>query len=481
MVSPLAVPWQAEQSQRHRSPHHVTLRHAGMLGLSPPPRRTTIVGPRPVEHADMKLTTLPGLALIASVLLTAPVAAQSLSGVDSVAEGSADETGMTSPLIPARTQDIDPAAEGLYVEFGRGVRLSGNDDRFALTIRGRVQTRATWRANPREPGVEEDDQPEPHDLFFEVRRARLVLLGDLPDQNLQLYIQLGLSSGDLDNERPVPLRDAVVTWTPLRDLNVRVGQMKVNYSRERVISSSALQFADRTIVNAEFNLDRDIGMQLFSNDLFGLDGRLGWQFGIYNGDGRNRGGTGTGLLYVGRLQVNPTGAFPDALVEADLSRSRRARLSLGVTGAHHPRAERVRTNQGALIETGPSPSVHFGADLLFKVAGFSLQTEWLSRTFQTSATLFDAANPPAASRSGMGGFVQTGYVFRRGFELAARYARIWPTDQDSSLVVTNSPALALGQYFLRHDLKLQADYSLVYAEDRPDPVRELRIQLQIFF
>jgi len=429
----------------------------------------------------MSSKTLQGLVLLAFALVVSPAVAQTPGSITPVQEGSGDEAAAPLPLIPDQTEVIDPAAEGLYVEFGRGVRLSGNDDRFALTIRGRVQTRATWRSNPREPGVVEEEQPEPRDIFFEVRRARLVLLGDLPDQNLQLYLQLGLSSGDLDNERPVPLRDAVVTWTPLRDLNVRVGQMKVNYSRERVISSSALQFADRTIVNAEFNLDRDIGMQLFSNDLFGLGGRLAWQLGVYNGDGRNRAGTGTGLLYVARLQFNPTGAFPDALVEADLSRSRRARLSLGVTGARHPRAERERTNQGALIETGPTGATHLGADLLLKVAGFSLQSEWLSRTFDTATVFFDQPDPPAGPRVGMGAFVQAGYVFRRGLEIAARYARIWPGNDNSALVVRDSPAVALGQYFLRHDLKLQADYSLVFSEDRPDPVRELRIQLQFFF
>jgi phosphate-selective porin len=412
------------------------------------------------------LRTLLAFSLVVGAAAASPVHAQS-------AAETPPET--TTPAIQS-------AAEGLYVEFGRGVRLAGEEGGFGLTLRGRVQSRATFRSHL------DDNNPDtpPSDLSFQIRRARLVLLGDLPDQNLQLYMQLGFSSGDLDSTRPVPLRDAVLTWTPTRDVNLRVGQMKVNYSRERVISSSALQFADRSGVNAEFNLDRDVGVQLFSNDLFGLDERLSWQFGAYGGAGRNRTNTGTGLLYVGRLQFNPLGAFSDSLVEADIGRSRQPRLSIGATAGLHADAEGALSNRGALLTFGPQRTTHYGLDVLFKVAGFSLQSEFLVRDVDGPTLVDVAADPTLANvditlgRSGRGLLVQTGYVFAKGYEIAARLATIEPLN-DSDVVASQQPALAFGKYFLRHDLKLQGDYTLLFNDGAADPEHELRVQLQFYF
>ena len=42
------------------------------------------------------------------------------------------------------------------------------------------------------------------------------------------------------------------------------GQTKLPGNRERVYSSQELQFVDRSLVNARFNLDRDVGVQTIS-------------------------------------------------------------------------------------------------------------------------------------------------------------------------------------------------------------------------
>lgn len=445
--------------------HHVALR-AGLV--------TLLLGISGFAAAQQPETDSDGPVAQAPALETeGSASAENDLGETSNAENPPTPT--SAPVVPAALPSPDSEAEGLYVEFGRGVRLGADDGRFRLTIRGRVQTRATVRTSTTEG--------ENADILFEVRRARLVFLGDLPDQNLQFYLQLGLSPGDMDPERPIPLRDAVVTWTPLRDLNLRVGQMKVNYSRERVISSSALQFADRTNVNAEFSLDRDVGIQLFSNNFLGIHDAIGWQFGVYGGAGRNRTEPGTGLLYVGRLQFNPLGTFSDSLVEADLTRSRDARLSLGITAGLHPEARRERTNQGAVLPETVR-AAHYGADLLFKYAGLSLQAEWLMREMTPDSlteTDEDGLETEVVTRSGLGYLVQVGYVFSNGFELAGRYSIVQPVGDDSALVRTAIPMLGVGQYFMRHDLKLQADYAQQYVDGRDTPIHEGRLQLQFFF
>ena len=173
---------------------------------------------------------------------------------------------MWTPCVAFADESAQPpaTADGLEVDFGRGVRLFSADKSFSLTLRGRVQLLAS--------GSFRDDPEHPRDLGFAVRRARLLITGDLPQHDLLLYLQLGLGPSDIEGELPVPLRDWVVAWTRLPSLSLRAGQMKVPYSRERIMSSSALEFVDRTIVNAELNLDRDIGLQLYSNDLGGFVG-----------------------------------------------------------------------------------------------------------------------------------------------------------------------------------------------------------------
>ncbi|MCI0627764.1 MAG: hypothetical protein L0387_39965, partial [Acidobacteria bacterium] len=144
-------------------------------------------------------------------------------------------------------------------------------------------------------------EPESLSSEFMIRRARLDFAGNLFNQNWNYRIQLAFSNLDMEPDRAVPLRDAYVTWSRFRDSNIRMGQMKVPFDRQRVTSSSALQMVDRSIVVDELNLDRDVGIQILSKDFLGL-GRLTYQAGVFGGDGRNRTSDAPGVLWVGRLQ-----------------------------------------------------------------------------------------------------------------------------------------------------------------------------------
>ncbi len=370
----------------------------------------------------------------------------------------------------ARLPVADEKVDGLYVEFGRGVPLTPADSSFSLVLRGRLQLRAGY-AGAEGPA----DEP---DLNFQVRRARLVLLGDVEDRDLQLYLQLGFAPGDLEPDYEVPLRDAVVSWTRSRDLSVRVGQMKVPFSRQRLVSSSALQFADRAEVNAQLNLDRDVGLQLYSNDLFGWDHRLAYQVGVYGGDGRNRVSTGLGLLYVARVQFQPFGGFDDVFTEADLKRSPRPRLSLGAAGAVNDDTPRSRSTHGTVFEEGHDLA-HGAADLLFKWRGWSVQSEalWRGRLQALPAE----ARPETAPRVGWGWMVQTGYLTAGGTEIAGRFTVLEGADDPVALLSRQQAHAALGRYLLAHDLKVQGDFGLTWQPEAFEPVPEARVQLQLFF
>lgn len=372
-----------------------------------------------------------------------------------------------------------PLAEGLDAEFGEGITLRSDDGDFSLTIRGRIQARAQLLHTP-----EDDDTDEDTDLGFLIRRMRLVFLGHLGSPNLQFYIQLGFAPDELENP-PNPIRDAVITWLPTPSFGLRVGQTKVPFNRERVISSSALQLVDRSIVNAELNLDRDIGLQIFHNDLFDLGGRLGVQAGIFGGDGRNRLNEDTGLLYVARVQVQPTGRFDDAYSEADLVRSDTPRLSFGAGFAYNQDAHRRRSTHGAFFQLDEGFDVlHAEVDVAFKWAGFSLLAEVLWRRAlddDPNVGLVDGVAVEERFGSALGLMLQAGFLFREGWEVAARFADIRPTHDASDQPEQRELLGGLGWYILDHNLKLQSDYGVLFSGPFEDVTHELRVQLQLFY
>ncbi|MBN8609589.1 MAG: hypothetical protein J0L92_03340 [Deltaproteobacteria bacterium] len=377
---------------------------------------------------------------------------------------------------------VDPTPP-VAVAWGRGLTFHSDDDRFSLQIRGRLQAQAFV-----ESGVSDAD---PASVDFLVRRARLVFRGHLLDANLEYYVQLGLAPRDMEPDLLIPVRDAQIAWTGLRDMNVRVGVMKVPFSRERVISSSSLQLVDRSIVNAELAVDRDNGVQLYSNDLFGLGGYLGYQLGVFGGDGRLRVNNDLGLLYVARVQVQPFGRFDDSYIESDLTREERLRLSIGVGFAYNEDTNRRRRTTTDFYQLARFSYFHGEADLILKYAGFSLQAELLLRQVDgaASATNLDAQGMEIVETSGsaLGWFAQAGYLFDFApVEIAARVADIYPQGP-SAVHASREVTVGFSWYPMGHDLKLQLDGSYLSTARESTGVTSLterfqgRVQVQAYF
>jgi hypothetical protein len=247
-----------------------------------------------------------------------------------------------------------------------------------------------------------------------------------------------------------------------------------------VVSSSALQMADRSIVVGELNLDRDVGLTLRSEDLLGLGGRLHYALGVMGGDGRNRLGTNAGLLYFARVQVNPFGKFEE-LVEGDLSREAKPRLALGVTLARNNDTNRPRSTIGTPFKNGTVSYDHAAVDLVFKLRGFSLASEALYRK-ANKEELVGATNSEWA-RSGFGYMVQAGFLPVDHFEVSARWGQLRPfAGTDPKFHHQRELGGAVSWYPEKHNLKVQADYFyLVTGEDFGVGAHQGRVQLQLYF
>ena len=392
-----------------------------------------------------------------------------------------------SAAAPAAAQEADGVA--VSARPGKGIAFEEKGS-YKLRLTGRFQALETL-----------SEDAEAVETETQIRRARLTLDGYVFSESIGYKLQIGFADRDLD-ERRSPLLDAYVDLTHLRDLQLQLGQQKVPFSRQSLVSSGNLQFVDRSPGNSDFQLDRDIGIQLYSDDLLGLDGLLGYNLGVFSGEGRGRLAVPAGYLWVARVDVRPFGAFAD-YEEGDLERSASPRLAIGGAVAWNEDAQRAGSNRGAAVATdlglddfGGFDYLHLGADAIFKWNGLSLFGQFLWRQAEAAA---DATVEGVATRigpnDGYGWFVQGGQMIGPHWEIVARYSEETALDDaDDAFKADFAEAgrevgAGINWYFHRHQLKMQADYFRTWgvehegfeARSFADAANQVRVQLQASF
>lgn len=371
--------------------------------------------------------------------------------------------------------DLWPPQSKASAKLGKGATVTSADDSAKLTLRARLQLRFSQ--------FSEDEGDAPEISEFQARRIRLLLQGHVYHGAVTYYLQLGFSNGDTEPDLRLPLRDAYLTYTTVRDLQIRGGQMKVPYGRQRVVSSSALQMVDRSIITGELNLDRDVGVQLLSDDLGGHGGKLAYNVGVFSGDGRNRLASAPGVMFVARGVVRPLGGFDDS-IEGDHDRESSPKLAIAVGAAHNNNTNRTRSTFNEVYEHARFDYWHAGADLVFKYRGLSIVSELMYR--KSPRTSVAQMNPDGTvereyARNAWGYYAQAGYLITSHAEITARYGELRPrgaTDPDLA-DTTREAGGGFNWYFDKHDLKLQTDYFYLHGD--AGARHQGRVQAQLYF
>jgi phosphate-selective porin OprO and OprP len=317
-------------------------------------------------------------------------------------------------------------AVNFYAKKGKGYGLVTADSTFSLNFQFRIQNRAAFVTK----GL---DDFEAESFEFRTRRLRLKFEGFAYNPKLTYYIQLSFSRGDMDwrstdnssvNNSPNVVRDAVIYYSPTPKLRFGFGQTKLPGNRQRVVSSGDLQFADRSIVNATFNIDRDFGFfAQYSHNYLNLRGAL------TSGEGRNSLISNSGLAYTGRIEILPLGKFTgnNDYIEGDLEREQTPKLSLAATWSYNDKAMRQGGQLGNDLYSNPSIRT-FAADALLKYNGWAWYNEYIHRGSNNPVTV-NAADPTKTRFVYVGeGFLsQLSYLFKNNFEVAARYSTVRPS------------------------------------------------------
>ncbi len=387
------------------------------------------------------------------------------------------------PEAPPEQEEAKPGEVTANPRFvpGKGLSFESDDGQFAMAMRLRAQFLYT--------GLHEPEEEEPLVHSFQIRRARLQFGGHVFGENNRYKTELAFSPRDegVDGGPTItPLLDWYAELTHVRDLHLRVGQYKVPFNRQRVISSGDLQLVDRSIVQSEFNLDRDVGLHVFSPDLGGL-GVLKYYAGAWINQGRDAmDAAPLHPMYIARVEVLPFGKFAD-YSEVDFARGEPG-LSIGAAYAFLDDATSDRGILGDPFPDGGTADLHtFTGDVLFKGGGFSLLSEgYLRRGERTAGDAVDELGEPITAepvRDGVGWFVQAGYLLGAvPLEVSARYDDLSPSGTGSALEEAHAAGGGASWYFAEHSLKLQGDYFRLWGADGPSAgADQVRMQLQLAY
>jgi phosphate-selective porin OprO and OprP len=393
-----------------------------------------------------------------------------LSSTAQEQDGGVTEIAPAPAPAPAPETKKKPIVE-VSAAWGEGLSFKALEGDLSVTLRPRIQFRFLAL-------VPNENSTAARVNQFTIRRARLLLKAKYKEE-IGFNFQLAFAPEEQESDNVNPMRDVYLQWTHWRDLQVRIGQMKVPYERQYLTSSSNLELADRGVGVGEFHLERDVGIMLKSDDLFGL-GRFQYAIAVMGGEGRNRIGLNQGLLFVGRVTVTPFGAFKDDLVDADLVKHKLPKLALAFSYGRNNATGREKSTQGHFYKNGVLDYDHLAADLIFKWQGLSLQAAWLWRR-GSKAFLEGADGSFELTRSGYAWWTQLSYTPVKYVGFGARYGDVFPMGIPTAVKRSRELGGYVNGYVFGNDLKLTADYLYLTNEDWTVGNHQLRLQVEAQF
>lgn len=337
--------------------------------------------------------------------------------------------------------------------FHDGWGFMAEDSSVMMNLRFRIQNRFQLDADA--------DDFSKKTSEAKVRRLRLRVDGYVAHKKLGYLFQLGFTREDLDWDNsniPMNIRDAMV-FVPLSSKwQLGFGQGKLPGNRQTMISSGSQQFAERSVFNSQFSIDRDFGVFLNYSTAIGKT-RLNWKSAISDGEGRNMYINDAHYSYTSRIEFLPLGKFTSNsdFIEGDLMVEPKPKISLALVYNYNDDAHRTLGQRGAILTSTKDMQTTF-AELLFKYKGFASYTEMAQKNLRGSNYVFDKDSAAITLFSGSGLNEQLSYFWGKGHEVAFRYTFINPEQKITSTEYTKQIyMLGYTRYLNKHQVKIQCN------------------------
>lgn len=394
--------------------------------------------------------------LLISVLFTIKLVSQeTATSNDSLLKYLTDLKKEVQDLKKSKSKSIP------HFNYKSGLGFATPDSSYSMNIRFRIQNRFLMN-------TKDEEHLETGSWEARVRRCRLSFTGHVINPKWNYYLQLSFSRGDMDwsdadastqNTSPNVVRDAMIFYKPIKNLQFAFGQGKLPGNRQRVISSGAQQFYDRSIVNVNFTPDRDFGFFINYTAHLGKTFTVLTKLAATSGEGRNSVSSNTGLAYTGRIELLPLGQFTDGgdYYEGDLAREPKPKIS--IAGGYHFNDLAVRTGGqlGKDLLATRSFNVYM-ADFVFKYKGIALSSEYIRRDTDGLPTVIGSDAKSRTIITGDGINTQLSYCFKNMFEIALRHSLVSPHNDLLAKVRENEQyGLGVSKYLNKHKVKLQGN------------------------
>jgi len=382
-------------------------------------------------------------------------------------------------------------------KLGKGFTFTSADEKFQLSVGGRLQARYTFfdRDQASENSAQRQDTSE-----WRIRRMKVWLSGYAYTKDLTFLLQTDMTqtsstpSTGTGNSGAKFVDHAYLNYRLIDEVQLLAGQTKVPFGRQWLTGSGSLSFVDRSPVSDAFRPGYDIGLKLHGKIAKGL---VTYEFGGYGGKGQGIVSGNNDNSFAARLTLNPLGELPYS--EADLDTTSKPLVSFGANyfydrltftrGANAAASTFESTNQNFMSSAGwLTASRAFAQGIQnekidVSLIGLDAAFKWLGS--YTVAEYFIGQAEGDKSKAKLrahGFFVQSGYcIIPKKLEIAARYSYFDP-NRDVGNDLQTEVAGAVSYYFNKHNLKLQGDVADIHnqATNKSDEM-QFRLQVQLIF
>lgn len=379
------------------------------------------------------------------------------------------------PILIYGQEQKDSLAQKISIHHAdKGFEFATSDGKYVLQIAARLQFRF---ASPSDQNpVTFDDFENQANSLFKINRARLKIGGNAYQPWLKYYFEYELGQSNL-----LDFRVMIEKWSWL---NFKFGQWKVEYTRERFISSGEQQMVDRSLINRPFTVDRQQGVTVYGN--LNAGGIANWDYWVAVLTGTGRGATENDdkkLMYFGRLQWNMLGRpVPFEGGDLEISAKPAAILAFAALTNTSPYTRFSQSGGGSL------EGYENGLPGQYTVNQYQIETAFIYKGISWASELHRKQiqdNLAKETTLLAGYYIQAGYFphqilnfWPQKLEIASRYARYRP---DLSLPDNEQMefALAFNWFFAGHRNKLTSEVTWFTFNDKNLPQKnETRIRVQ---
>jgi phosphate-selective porin OprO/OprP len=410
----------------------------------------------------------------------------------------------------------------LTAGYDDGFFIKSTDDKFAMSIFGRIQVRWTYyEARSRNrylvPGFRRQDRSG-----FDAQRVRFGVAGHAYTKDLTYYMEL---EGDSVNGYDFVFSEGFINYRFADEFQVRAGYLTLASTRASFTSNENYQFVDGPLMDAVFGMGYGVGVRLWGQV---FDQKLDYYLDVVNSV-TNGELDGAGRVITNdedrELDNNPAILFrtcwhvlegdPGVNMEtqADHTMTQTPALDIGfhyvfnddegdvlTSRIPFPRRTFFRDGGFGLTSSRDLTFHQFGLDAAMKYMGFSTTAEYVIRVIDVRQSNSLPWSPlfqwtgDASTGAQHGAYVQCGYFLpipslENKIEVVARVGGISALSGGSE--GTWEYAGGVNYYIVEDKVKLQADITKIselpisnaeysYANVNDDPLI-FRVQLQVAF